>query len=378
MAAQVWASFGVGIAVSAVLFLPLVVWQYRRFGRYDAWRMAWTVAGFIYAASLVAFTIFPLPSFTGDYCALHATAPLWDPLRFPREWNRLVGEGGVRHALRSAAVWEVGMNVVLFVPFGIIARRCYEWPRWGVALAGFTTSLLIEATQLTGNWGLAPCSYRYADTTDLITNTTGVLVGLGLERATPRLLSTKAHLLQRRDLARPVTRGRRLAGAILDAWYLLLSGAAGGVVGGVVTALRRGLDPDQLTGADVAALMPAIAAGAVVAGAALVMVPALGGTGASLGQRTVYLRPAAASLGRLRSLLRALLGQGVVVALLAVAAGVFASPLRACVALAAAGAWLALEFVWVVCDPRGLSYRLSGCRLVDSREHAAATAGATE
>ena len=35
--------------------MPLLVWQYRRYGRFDALRMLWTTAGFIYATAIVAF-----------------------------------------------------------------------------------------------------------------------------------------------------------------------------------------------------------------------------------------------------------------------------------------------------------------------------------
>ena len=81
MTAQVFGSILVGLAVSAVLFLPLLVWQYRRYGRFDALRMLWTTAGFIYATAIVAFTVFPLPGSTPGYCAANATEPLLTPLR---------------------------------------------------------------------------------------------------------------------------------------------------------------------------------------------------------------------------------------------------------------------------------------------------------
>ena len=55
-------------------------------------------------------------------------------------------------ALLTGAV----VAVVLFVPFGLIVRRVMEWPRGTVLAAALGTSLLIELTQLTGNWGLAP------------------------------------------------------------------------------------------------------------------------------------------------------------------------------------------------------------------------------
>lgn len=45
---------------------------------------------------------------------------------------------------------------------------------------GLTGSLLIETTQLTGFWGYFPCAYRIFDVDDLMTNTTGALLGATL------------------------------------------------------------------------------------------------------------------------------------------------------------------------------------------------------
>lgn len=47
MKARFAISIAVDLAISTVLFLPLVLWQYRRFGRFDALRILWTSAAFI-------------------------------------------------------------------------------------------------------------------------------------------------------------------------------------------------------------------------------------------------------------------------------------------------------------------------------------------
>lgn len=197
---EVFGSILVGLVVSAVLFLPLVVWQYRRYGRFDGLRMLWTTAGVIYATAIVAFTV--LPQFTSSYRAAHSTEPLLDLLRFPRDLIALVRTQGLDAVARDWLLWEFALNMVPFILFGMIARRVFEWPRGAVLAAALGTSVLIELTQLTGNWGLAPCPYRFADTTDLFTNTAGALIGIRLEKATPPLLSTKSHLLAQRYLFR--------------------------------------------------------------------------------------------------------------------------------------------------------------------------------
>lgn len=365
MTTQILGSILVGLIVSAALFLPHLVWQYRCYGRFDGLRMLWTTAGFIYATAIVAFTVFPLPEFTADYCAAHSTRPLIDPLRLPRELVDLVRSQGPRAVLSDGLVWEFGLNIVLFIPFGLIVRRVMEWPRAAVFTAALSTSMLIELTQLTGNWGLAPCSYRFADTTDLITNTAGAVIGIGLEALTPRFLSTKAHLLARRDRARPVTRGRRVLGMVLDAWFLILAGVVGGTLGSTLYTLTQGGHGDPLTADQYLALERALVTGAwITALSVVVVVPALVGTGASLGQRTVYLAPVPRNGSRARLVARALAVQGAMVT--GLCAGIPSSllvlPLGATTLLA------------VAVDPRGFSCLLAGCRLRDARQPASGEA----
>ncbi|MEX3510940.1 VanZ family protein [Kocuria carniphila] len=359
MKSQVLGSILVGLAVSAVLFLPLVVWQYRRYGRFDGLRMLWTAAGFVYASAIAAFTVFPLPDFTPGYCAAHATTPLLDPLRFPNDLIAHADQNGVGSLLSDWLVWEFALNMVLFIPFGLIVRRVLEWPRALVLAAAFATSLLIELTQLTGNWGLAPCSYRFADVTDLFTNTTGAIIGIGLEKITPRLLSNKAHLLSQRDRARPVTRGRRLLGMLLDAWYLTLAAIIGGTITSTLYALGHGGTGQELSPTQLLVLEAWIFHGAALTALLTAVVPALVTDGGSLGQRSVYLAPAPApkTLARPRLIVRALITQG-----------------GAAILLVGGFPWALLIPIWgiiallsVSISARGLSYAVTGCDIRDAR-----------
>ncbi|WGP07713.1 VanZ family protein [Bacillus subtilis] len=358
MQAQFVGSIAVGLAVSTVLFLPLVLWQFRRYGRFDPLRIGWTAAGFTYATGLVAFTVFPLPDFEPGYCAAHSTQPLLDPMRFPREALDVLQARGPLALASDWVIWEFALNIVLFIPFGLIARRVLEWPRTAVFAAAVAVAVLIEATQATGNWGLAPCPYRFADVTDLITNSTGALIGIGLERLTPRILSTKAHLLAQRDRARPVTCGRRLLGMALDSWYLVTSAVLGGsAAAAIYTGLSR--TPDgALTPAQLLELERWIFTGAWIAALLVALTPAMISTGASLGQRTVYLRPVAEHAARMRSLLRAACVQGAVPTLL------FAGFPWALLGPALASA----AVIALALGPRSLSYSLAGLGIADARE----------
>lgn len=357
MTAQVFGSIYVGLIVSTLLFLPLVVWQYRRYGRFDTLRMLWTAAGFVYLSAIVAFTVFPLPTFATGYCAAHATEPLLDPLRFPKELLDLAQRDGPTALLSDWLVWEFALNMVLFIPFGLIVRRVFEWPRGAVLTAALATSLLIELTQLTGNWGLAPCPYRFADVTDLVTNTSGAVIGIGLEKITPRLLSTKAGLLTERDRARPVTRGRRLLGMLLDAWYLSLAAVIGGTAVAAIYAIGNGGTDQQLSDAQLFQLEGLIFKSSALATLITALLPALLTNGGSLGQRTVYLAPDPRNMARWRLIARALVIQGT-------SAGLLFNGFP----------WVLLVPFWgvvallsVCIGVRGLSCTLTGCDIRDAR-----------
>src|SRR5699024_884606 len=123
-------------------------------------------------------------------------------------------------------------NVAFFVPFGILARHLMGWrARWCV-LAALSTSLLIELTQLTGNWFSYPCAYRLFDADDLLANTFGAAIGIALApmaRLVPGQYRTPT------DTPQPVRPTRRVAGMAVDLVSVLLVGA--GIPLGVRVAL---------------------------------------------------------------------------------------------------------------------------------------------
>ena len=99
------------------------------------------------------------------------------------------GLGGVvRIIARTGEVWRLltdltfvssVMNVVFFMLPGAALALLIR-SGWGAAAYGLGLSLAIEITQFTGNFGWYDCAYRYADVTDLCTNTLGVWLGFVL------------------------------------------------------------------------------------------------------------------------------------------------------------------------------------------------------
>ncbi len=366
-----WPAY-IGVLVGTVLFVallvPILLVQARRYGRVSGARLVGSAALAVYGVALVAYTLLPLPS--GDvaaWCAEHAYEGFnADPLTLVRDIRDVLAERGLSATLRSAALLQGVFNVVLFIPWGIIARRFWGWGLWRSTASAFAASLLIEVTQYTGIFGLIGCSYRYADIDDLITNTLGGVIGALIAPVVLRWMPQAQALAAQRGTPRPVTVWRRWLGMVGDASIFVATGVVLAVAWRSAYWAATGTADDPWWAIPtVAGLLPLLL---------VFVLPQLGRSGASLGQRIVWLAPvrdgAPPSPGR--RVLR-FLGGGGMWALLGTladftdAAG-WTEPW-------AGLAWL-LGFVCVVAVPltrgrRGLSGVVAGLDVVDAR----ATAG---
>lgn len=148
------------IPVAAVVFLALV-WHLRRRGLLTVARVAVALALCVYAAGVVANTVFPI------FLDMPAAADV--------EWDApLVVVPVVGYELVDAVE-----NILIFVPVGIlvpllVARA--SW--WRVVAVGALFSLAIEVTHFVTahllNGG------HIADVNDLLSNTVGGVLGFGL------------------------------------------------------------------------------------------------------------------------------------------------------------------------------------------------------
>ncbi len=182
-------SFNVAVLVwpllSLLLSVPVLVALYRRDGWLPLTTMFAVYASILYAAGLVCFTLYPLPTGDAGPGITYGIPPILDPLNFIHD----IAEGGVR------AVFQLLFNIVLFVPLGFIARTLLKL-KLPLALAlSFATTCLIETAQLTGLFGVYPFAYRTFDVDDLICNTLGGLIGWGLGHAAARLTQREAEVL---------------------------------------------------------------------------------------------------------------------------------------------------------------------------------------
>lgn len=181
----------------------------------------------------------------------------------------------------------VAMGVALFMLLGVIARRHFGRSVLTATAIGAVVSLLIELTQYTGIWGLVECAYRLADVDDVIANTLGALIGALVAPAVPWWMPTARRLRADRSAARPVTGGRRLAGMLIDLAVFVFIGLVGTTTYAIVMLSIDG----PATGPGDRSQLVEWVLGVVVPCVIVVLVPALMPTGASIGQRVVWLRP---------------------------------------------------------------------------------------
>ncbi|WP_433262103.1 VanZ family protein [Actinosynnema sp. CS-041913] len=154
--------------------LPWVHRQYRLFGKLRGWSAFVAAAGVLYACGLVAFTLFPLPVVTPDFCADRRLIDDWQ-LRPFASLDDIVRAGG-------PALQQVLLNVILFAPLGFLLRYRFHRGLPAATALALATSLCVEITQGTAVFGLYPCPYRLADVDDLMTNTLGGVLGWLLAR----------------------------------------------------------------------------------------------------------------------------------------------------------------------------------------------------
>ena len=277
----------IGVLFGALLFVallvPVLVIQVRRYGAISPVRLIGAAALAIYGTALAAYTLLPLPS--GDlvaWCAQYGYegAQLRTGQIFADIRERTAGLSWGA-AARDISVLQGVFNIVLFVPWGVLVRRYLGWGLLLSAASALAASLLIEVTQLTGIFGLIPCSYRLADVDDLLTNTLGGVLGALVAPWVLRWMPRAKTLAATRGVPRPVTVWRRWLGMAVDAVaYTMLSG---------LLAMAWGLAGYLGTGQAPPDTVPLWLFASVLPWVVVFLVPLATGAGESLGQRTVWL-----------------------------------------------------------------------------------------
>lgn len=352
-----------GSVVAAALLAPILVVQSRRFGRVSTARTLAAVAAAVYVITLLAYTFLPMPA--ASWCDLNESRPIdLRPLQSLGDVVRATRGLSPAEALRTWAVLQLVMNVALFVPWGVFARRLFDRSVTVAVVSGMAASVAIEATQATGLWGLYDCAYRYGTLDDVLANGLGAFVGAIAAPALLWWVPRPAPDVATRRQPRPVTRGRRLAGIVVDVAVFYGVWAALMVAHRIAVLRRfdRGDIPDDPTWWGQTFY-------GVVALALVAVVPAVVGSGASLGQRAMWLEPSATRPGPWATTRRLAAGLGGYGALVVAGSVPVLDP-----GVADAVGLLSWAFVGTTLGAlaldrtaRGLSFRASNSEVVDTR-----------
>lgn len=242
---QALISILIGTGISLVAFVPILIHQFRRYGKPSPGRMTLIFTNFVYITAVIAYTIFPVPSLSREDCADTSHMLVLDPTEYFRDMAHQFAGQSVTTVLTSWAMLQMLLNVALFVPLGFYARRLLRLRLWPSILLGFGTSLLIETTQYTGNWFLARCQYRVADVNDLITNTIGTIFGVLAANSVPRLSDSPEKLEDEAGKPREVTRSRRLLALLIDVWWVVIISLIGLGLAAAVSLVIMAGDPSR-------------------------------------------------------------------------------------------------------------------------------------
>ncbi|GAA1327305.1 VanZ family protein [Brachybacterium rhamnosum] len=177
-----------GLGVFVLISPVAVLLQRRRFGRWRPLRLIGVAAICVYTMALAGLTVAPAYEVAvtcsrrvgGELRAVpfHAITQIIDTYS--------AGTTGIG-LLIAWPTLQLIANIVLFVPLGAILRGVFRLDVTTALAMGVMLSVLIEATQYTGAWGLYPCGVRIADIDDVFSNSLGAWMGAMLAPLLTRL-----------------------------------------------------------------------------------------------------------------------------------------------------------------------------------------------
>lgn len=244
--------------VALLITFPVLLWHYHRFGAISRWSILMLYSFVFYLLCAYFLIILPLPSIAS---VAKLTTPRYNlqPLLFVREFLdqnpfRLGAPQTWLAAVKAPTVIQPLFNIVLTLPFGFYLRSYFHKSWLQTILLTFCLSLFFELTQLSGDYGIYPRSYRLFDVDDLLLNTTGGLLGFGLTRIVLPLLPTSQHIKEKlRIQSRQVSVFRHATAFVAD-WisFSILSVVGNGLLGNVKTLSQ----PVALVSLVIAVLLP--------------------------------------------------------------------------------------------------------------------------
>lgn len=213
--------------IAALLFtLPFLIVQYRRHGYIHKLRATMLYLLLLYLMNALYLVILPLPTTRHNAPPDVASYMQWIPFHFIQDIikeTRLEPDQPATYLrlLQERAFWQVILNVLLVMPFGMFLRYYFRTGWLACLLASFGLSLFFEVTQVTALYGYFDYPYRLFDVDDLMMNTLGGMLGFVLASWLSALLPRIDQLDHAVDLSQKrVSYTRRGIAFMLD-WMLL-------------------------------------------------------------------------------------------------------------------------------------------------------------
>ncbi|WP_313891626.1 VanZ family protein [Psychrobacillus sp.] len=208
------------VILAIFLFVPWLIYTYRKYGYLTISTMIVTFSFIFYFLSALFLVLLPLPA-TRDTCSMQPPDTAYYslvPFTFVKntfENSGIVFSQPSTYALilKQPSFFQALFNFLLLLPFGVYLRYFLQSKRyWKKAFVyGFALTLFYEITQVTGIYGIYNCPYRIFDVDDLLLNSTGALVGFFLAPIALSIFPSKQSVQQKAiqlaalDETRPLT-----------------------------------------------------------------------------------------------------------------------------------------------------------------------------
>lgn len=217
----VWIAAIVFGGIAFVLFIPWLIYTYRKYGFLSLSKTIIAFSFIFYFLSALFLVLLPLPE-TTNTCTLQKPGTNFFNLRPFQFIADISKDSGILlskpatwiYTIRQPSFYQAFFNFLLLMPFGVYLRYFLKDRKyWKHAFfLGLALTLFYEITQVTGIYGIYNCPYRIFDVDDLMLNSSGSLVGFFIAPIILALFPKheevveRGELMKSRDIVRPIHR----------------------------------------------------------------------------------------------------------------------------------------------------------------------------
>lgn len=217
---SIMVAFLITIMLSFVLFVPWLIYTYRKYGYLSFSKTIIMFSFIFYFLSALCLVLLPFPE-TRDTCSLQSADTVYYNLHPFQFVTDILEDSGIvltnpstwLYIAKQPAFFQAFYNFLLLMPFGVYLRYFLKkreyWKR--AFLFSFLLTLFYEVTQVTGIYGIFNCAYRIFDVDDLMLNSVGALVGFFLAPVVWALFTShaaveaKAAEMAKKDIVKPLS-----------------------------------------------------------------------------------------------------------------------------------------------------------------------------